>query len=606
MKQNQKILIAIGIGVVILLNIFVLGWLLTDFFSGPNGPEKTVATTDNGEETTAEEVTTTEETIPEETTEEVTTEAPPVEQIVKEIAERDAKKLIRTFEWGNGAEQLGYDKENGDIKHPDGFAVEDGIIYILDVVNDRILVCEEKECRQINLETMTQGYGLMYQNGKIATWGKSGDKDVLILCKKDGSTMMTANIPGKLTGVGSIQKILEIGETYVVFELLKNNGMDVVEYRFDWVNGGVTYDPTEIPSFFEKERGTEVIGIYENEVFYSCLDKYRSKNVISRESETDLLYTEIDTGLYDVELLNSMYLSSEGCLYMMECFADGVEISEIVLNEESAEVPEESTQEDERLPTETPSEWVEKELLIEDVKTLVRTFSWGKEEGKLGYYKDFQVSAGPNAFVVEDNVIIIMDNVNKRIIKYEGDTCTTISLDFEPYAIKYQNDRIAVFDTERKVTKIYGKEGNEEISIEIPQKLRERGEISRILEIGDTYVVWRFYVRASGAFAAYSYDWIDDRLEWVRSLKEPTVTASSQFVELIGESGDCVYYFDPEMENKVYVVNRETENGRVYTKLDYSEYRSRPRRKGYISSDGRFYIMECFEDRVEISELTLE
>ena len=41
MKQNQKLLIAIGLGILILMNVFVLGWLLTDFFSGSNGPEET-------------------------------------------------------------------------------------------------------------------------------------------------------------------------------------------------------------------------------------------------------------------------------------------------------------------------------------------------------------------------------------------------------------------------------------------------------------------------------------------------------------------------------------------------------------------------------------
>ena len=91
MKQNQKIMLIISLGVVILLNILLLGWLLTDFFSGPHEPLETVAATGGVEETTdkdstasgetsTENPTTAESTTEEPTTEEPTTEEPTTEE----------------------------------------------------------------------------------------------------------------------------------------------------------------------------------------------------------------------------------------------------------------------------------------------------------------------------------------------------------------------------------------------------------------------------------------------------------------------------------------------------------------------------------------------
>ena len=91
MKQNQKIMLVISLGVVILLNILLLGWLLTDLFSGPHEPLETVAATSGVEDTTdkestasgetsTEKPTTAEPTTEEPTTEEPTTEEPTTEE----------------------------------------------------------------------------------------------------------------------------------------------------------------------------------------------------------------------------------------------------------------------------------------------------------------------------------------------------------------------------------------------------------------------------------------------------------------------------------------------------------------------------------------------
>lgn len=91
MKQNQKIMLVISLGLVILLNILLLSWLLTDFFSDPHEPVETVAATGGVEETTdkestasgetsTENPTTAESTTEEPTTEEPTTEEPTTEE----------------------------------------------------------------------------------------------------------------------------------------------------------------------------------------------------------------------------------------------------------------------------------------------------------------------------------------------------------------------------------------------------------------------------------------------------------------------------------------------------------------------------------------------
>ena len=96
MKQNQKLLIAIGLGVLILMNVFVLGWLLTDFFSGSFEPEKTVAATENRENTTGAEPTeeiTIEASTEEPTTEDPTTEEPPKKFLLNRLFLRQSRCL---------------------------------------------------------------------------------------------------------------------------------------------------------------------------------------------------------------------------------------------------------------------------------------------------------------------------------------------------------------------------------------------------------------------------------------------------------------------------------------------------------------------------------
>lgn len=601
MKQNQKLFISIVLGVVILLNVLVLGWLLSDFFSGPNGPEETVAATNGGEENTVGKTNT------EKFTEEVTTEALPVEQIVKKIDVKDAKKLIHVFEWGKGTGKLGYEIKEDDIKYPDSFAVEKDIIYILDGVNGRILICEGSEYRQIDLGVLTQASGLAYQNGKIAVWGKSMEQDVLMLCREDGSTIMMVDIPDNVLRIGSIRRIIEMGETYVVFELLKDNRMEVAEYRFDWVDGKITYDPTEEPSFFEKDEETDVIGVFANEVFYSHSEHEKCTKVVSRESESYHLSTELDTAGYCFESKIGGYLSSDGRLFVMECFGEGVEISEIELNEKMAEASEEPTQEDESLPNETVSEWVEKSFAPEEIKNVVHTFSWGKEHGQLGYYSSEYFTFYPSTFTVEDDVIYIVDVANHRIVVYQQGAYTEIGYGdagvVTPSSITYQNGWLAVLDKNLNTTFICRCDGS--VSYVIENHPEYRLQLDKILEIGDTYVIFERYCNEKRM--EVHYDWTRDEWSAGKIMANISDSASDESRTILGEYEENVYYYcwmEALSENPKCIIGRDAYNSRVYTIVDCAEHYILP--SVALSSDGKLYIMEYFENRVEISELTLE
>ena len=74
-----------------------------------------------------------------------------------------------------------------------------------------------------------------------------------------------------------------------------------------------------------------MIGVYKNDVYCSRLDQSPYVKEISRENEEYHLYTRLDTGLHYAEPKKSEYLSSDGHLYVMECFEDRVEISELML-----------------------------------------------------------------------------------------------------------------------------------------------------------------------------------------------------------------------------------------------------------------------------------
>jgi len=81
MEKIQKKALVIGLAFVVILNLFVIGWLISDLFGGKEDTNGTVSST---EDITTEEPTTEEPTTEEPTTEEPTTEEPTTEEFTTE------------------------------------------------------------------------------------------------------------------------------------------------------------------------------------------------------------------------------------------------------------------------------------------------------------------------------------------------------------------------------------------------------------------------------------------------------------------------------------------------------------------------------------------
>jgi len=81
MDKTQKKTLIVGLVFVVILNLFVIGWLISDLFGEKEDTNGTVSST---EEITTEEPTTEEITIEEPTTEEPTTEEPTTEELTTE------------------------------------------------------------------------------------------------------------------------------------------------------------------------------------------------------------------------------------------------------------------------------------------------------------------------------------------------------------------------------------------------------------------------------------------------------------------------------------------------------------------------------------------
>ncbi len=338
MKQNHKILLSIGLGVVILLNVLLLGWLLTDFLPGLNGPGETVATTDSGEETTGEETTVGEEiTSQEVTTEEPTTEDPTPEETIGEWIEAEIpfaeieKKVIRTFRWGDRNNQLGYSESDIGSFYPNGFMVGESLVCVLDNENRRILIQYKSQDHEIALSKLyTGGYSIkMWQlNGWITFWNSMEDK--LMLYRPESGAETHLDLSTVLKEHQDISQFLEIGSSYVVW--VEPSGDKEAVYRYDWVENKVstvTLQEKNTPTVSMEGILPFIIGTYEDEVYYGQYGENLDSYILNCVTPNYHLYTEIEFAPYRTE--PRMYLSPDGHLYIMEMFEDGVEISEINL-----------------------------------------------------------------------------------------------------------------------------------------------------------------------------------------------------------------------------------------------------------------------------------
>ncbi len=286
--------------------------------------------------------------------------------------------------------------------------------------------------------------------------------------------------------------------------------------------------------------------------------------------------------------------------------------------EETSEMTEQETQEEtseefsavpsQEESTEMPfeEELIEIRLLIDTIKQPLYTFSWGTESSQLGYWYEADNPAatpmGPTDFAVEDGVICVLDSVNHRVVMLEDGGVTEIDTSASSFDTEmiYQNQMIGVVDYMGDVVRIYQKDGTLAHHIDLPYA----GIIGDLVEIGDTYVDW--VVRMGNR---YRYDWVQGSLENLGSWENQTVKVhapverSAVAVEGIDATG--VYYYYTDIPNLQYVICREMDEYRWLTEVDLSGMRSFPYEPLYYSRDGSLYLMECLEEGVVISRLSI-
>jgi len=282
MKQPTKFLIAIGLGILILMNVFALGWILTDFFSDPNEPEGTVAATEDQENTTDTEPTT--EGIP------TVSPIPETEQVFTEVRQPVYNRYV-----GSGKDEIGYSvDEAGNLKGPDSFAVEGGNIAILDGVNQRIYHDMELPISLKNIKY-------------------------------------------------SVSKLASVDDSGLVFETSAG-----LQYRYEKKTGTVTPGGTAPKEASVKigDQIATVIGEVGNRMYYQyCTGTGQdARNIIGMEVENvGRWYVTRDLSGYRTIPSDSLYVSQDGKLYLMECFEDQTVISELMLGEPVEEPTEEPT-----------------------------------------------------------------------------------------------------------------------------------------------------------------------------------------------------------------------------------------------------------------------
>lgn len=340
MKQNQKILLGIGLGVVILFNVLLLGWLLTNFFSGPNGPGETVAATDSGGEMTGEETTMGEEMTSQElTTEEPTTEEPTPEATLGERIEAEIpfaeikKEVIRTFRWGERKSELGYLEAESDLypgSYPGRFMVGENVVCVWDRVNNRIVINYKGQHQEI---PYTGIYEMkMWQiDGWITLWFSYENK--LMLYWPESGAEIHLDLSTVVKSSQGISRFLEIGSSYAVW--VEPSGGEEAVYRYDWIENKVELvTMQETPTVSMEGILPFMIGTHEDDVYYCQYGENADRYILNRVTPNYHLRTEIEFANYRGGNPPTMCLSPDGHLYIMEMFEDRVEISEIRLEPE--------------------------------------------------------------------------------------------------------------------------------------------------------------------------------------------------------------------------------------------------------------------------------
>ena len=330
--MKQKTDRMFGMIVVLIMLTIVISSCGSAISSSPGG-KSTEFTSENEtldlSEQSTEEMTT-ENLITEEiSTEEITTEpGETVQNLVEmEVLLEAAKREVLTLYPGNGEAQIGYSDEGRGTQAvgPESFAVEDGVIYVLDSINHRVIICKDGEYSYIDISEYSLVRYMGYENGRIGVAGYLSDQ-VVAVYSIDGTREALIELDG-VGGTVIVNQIVSIDDSSVEVECT-----DGTRYRYNWMAkkqenlGKVIEDVGEDFG----SRKVEILG-YGEDITYYC---YRegSKDVIGREvANIGRWYTIQDLLVYRTIPLKHLHVSEDGKLYLMECFENRTVISELVL-----------------------------------------------------------------------------------------------------------------------------------------------------------------------------------------------------------------------------------------------------------------------------------
>ena len=261
---------------------------------------------------------------------------------------------VLTLSVGSGAGQVGYGGiEASGYIGADSFAVEDGVIFILDGVNQRVLIYANGEYGSIDISGVPRARHMKYENKMIAV--SDNTNHVTGIYSLAGTQI--ALIPHlEIIEDELVDELVEVSDSYVVWRTYDNN-----LYRYDWetdtiaeveepedtftvvknADAGVasvsSVSSAEQWSLNAENKRISVHGAKNNALIYDqyeCVPnvdmffvEFSIRKVAADGSES---YAIIDFSDWMVHPLEPTYLSSDGEVYLLEGFEDRVVISKIV------------------------------------------------------------------------------------------------------------------------------------------------------------------------------------------------------------------------------------------------------------------------------------
>ncbi len=329
--HKKKIPLFFLILFVVLLNLIVGIWLLTDWSDTPNTPIAGTEESTTGETKTVELST----DIPK--TETPPTEAP--EPVTVELSLEQAKREILVLYPGEGEGQVGYYENTSPAGNgnggPESFAVVNGKVYVLDRVNDRILCYADGRYSEIKIPGCVEYMQYMGEQLLLVTTGTTKPLQFYVY-DLDGTEKLSVSLPEAINGVN---EILMLNDTSVEFDCHSQIGHYII--KFDWETqkyarkGSVPSLEQRIDMAVHSEYAfCEVIAEVDDDLFYVCYDSEGWNPFVNRQAaDGSRWFVKLDKESRYSTPNQQFYLDADGRLYVMECFDDRTVISELVLGE---------------------------------------------------------------------------------------------------------------------------------------------------------------------------------------------------------------------------------------------------------------------------------